>query len=495
MAVRQQRLHKVYYGNLKNLRDFPLELEPHNVTGIFGINGSGKSSIIYSILSLFKPSDRDPNRPNYKFSQYFTHTNHTKFIGSNFEITHSFRQEQNESNNIPRKYEKTDRWKPRYENRPERDVYFIGINTSVPEIEIEKTESIIRFQTVNLNDPISNEIKAKAEIVLNRQYSEYNNHPYPARNKTYIGVKYNNVSYSSLAMGAGEQRVFKILNTVFRADKHSLIIIDEIDLTLHTDALNRLINILIDRANTKNLQIIFTSHREELTKRKDINIRHIHQTAQKTICFNHTNPDCISRLTGQQITTLEVFVEDDLSELIAHKVIEELNIRRHCSIKRFGAIDNGFSLATGLYLKGENLSNILILLDGDRYKLPNEKMTQMEKYFSGNEQQALTNRTAALSCIKQFIINTDETPEQFINRYIREMNDNSEIVNIAMQINAVADKHDYINKVITLLGYQDKTIGLTRVVEKLSHTAIWNEYTDELRRWLQDRITDLNLLS
>lgn len=494
MAVRQQRLHKIYFGELKNLRDFILDLEPHQVTGIFGVNGSGKSSIIYTLLSLFQPSDRDPNRFNHKFSQYFTHTNHTKYRGSNFEITHSFRQEQNESNNILRKYEKAaDRWKPRYENRPERDVYFIGINTSVPEIEIEKSETIIRFQTMSLNDAISIEIKANAEIILNRQYTEYNTHPYPAKRKTYIGVKYNNISYSSLAMGAGEQRVFKILNTVFRADRHSLIIIDEIDLTLHTDALNRLITILVNRANAKNLQIIFTSHREELTKRTDINIRHIHQAALKTICFNHTSPDCISRLTGQQIATLEIFVEDDLSELIAHKVIEELNIRRHCSIKRFGAIDNGFSLATGLYLKGEQLENILIILDGDRYKLQNEKMTQMEKFFSGNEPQAVENRTNALSCIRQFTIQTEETPEQFINRNIREINDNSEIVNIATQIIAVADKHDYVNQVINLLGYQDKTIGLTRVVEKLAQSAIWNDYTNELRIWLQGRIVALNL--
>lgn len=493
MPVRQQRLHKINYGELKNLRNFTLDLEPNNVTGIFGVNGCGKSSIIYSVLSLFKPTDRDPNRFNHKFSQYFTHTNHSKYVGSNFEIIHSFRQEQVESNNIPRRYEKADRWKPRYENRPERDVYFIGINTSVPEIEIEKSESIIRFQTVNLNDAISNEIKANAEIVLNRKYSEYNSHPYPARNKTYFGVRHNNVSYSSLAMGAGEQRVFKILNTVFRADRHSLIIIDEIDLTLHTEALNRLITILINRANARNLQIIFTSHREELTKRTDINIRHIHQTPQGTICFNHTNPDCISRLTGQQITTLEIFVEDDLSELIAHKVIEELNIRRHCSIRRFGAIDNGFSLAIGLYLKGENLENILIVLDGDRYKLQMEKMAQMEKYFSGNVPQAVTNRTNALSCVRQFTIQTEETPEQFINRNIREINDNSEIVNAASQIHAVADKHDCINQVIQLLGYHDKTIGLTRVVEKLSQAPIWNNYTEELRTWLENRINTLNL--
>ena len=493
MSIQQQRLHKIYYKELKNLRDFTLELEPYNVTGIFGINGSGKSSIIYSILCLFQPSENNPTRINHKFSQYFTHTNHTKFLGSSFEITHSYRQEQAEYLNILRKYEKTDRWKPRYENRPERDVYFIGINTSVPEIEIEKSESIIRFQTVNLTDDLSNEIKKQAEIVLNRSYSEYNNHPYPAKKKTYFGVKYNGIAYSSLAMGAGEQRIFKILNTVYRAEKHSLIIIDEIDLTIHTDALNRLIDILVQRAEEKNLQIIFTSHREEVAKRIDINIRHIHQTLNKTICFNQTNPDCIIRLTGAKVTTLEIFVEDTLSESIAHKVVEELNIVRHCSIRRFGAIDNGFSLATGLLLKGENLKNILIVLDGDRYKLVEDKKKRMEKYFSGNDIESEKNRISALSCIRQFEISANESPEQFINKAICQINDESEIVAIAKQIIAVSDKHDYINRLISQLGYDDYKLGLMKVVEKLSTSMVWKDYTKELREWLGERKNTLEL--
>jgi AAA15 family ATPase/GTPase len=493
MAVTQQRLHKIEFTELKSLINLPINFEPFNVTGIFGINGCGKSTIIHSLLCLFKPTDTLPSRENFKFSQYFTHTSHTKYVGSKFKIKHSFRQDINTSNNIERVYNKADRWKPRYENRPERDVFFIGIKTCVPEIEIEKSESLIRLTTINLSDAISIIIKQKAEIVLNRQYSEYNSHTYTAKNRKFIGVKHNNIPYSSLGMGAGEQRTFKILDIVFRAPKYSLIIIDEIDLTLHTDALNRLITVITERADEKNLQIIFTSHREELLKRSDVNIRHIQQINGTSICFDQTTPDCLSRLTGQPIRTLEIFVEDDLSEATVQKVIEELNIRRHCSIKRFGAIDNSFSLATGLFIKGENLANILILLDGDKYITPVEKMTQMEKYFSGTEVLAVSNRTNALSCIRQYTITTNETPEQFINNALRQINDNSEVVNAALQINAVANKHDFVNQIIRFLGYQDQTIGLNKVVDKLAESNNWINYTEEVRNWLIDKIHNLNL--
>jgi len=493
MAITQQRLHKIEFQSLKNLTSFTLDIEPKNVTGIFGINGCGKSSIIYALLCLFKPTDRDPTRRDFKFNQFFTHTTHSKFVGSSFKITHSFRQDMTVNTNVERQYLKADRWKPRYGDRPQRDVYFVGISSCVPEIELEKSESLIRLTTTNLTDALSTTIRQKAEIVLNRQYTEYNTHNYNARNKKFIGVRHNSISYSSLSMGAGEQRTFKILDTVFRAESHSLIIIDEIDLTLHTEALNRLIEIIVARAIAKNLQIIFTSHREELTQRTDINIRHIHQIGPQTICFNETNPDCISRLTGNQIRPLEIFVEDDLAEVTVQKVIEELQIRRHCSIKRFGAIDNSFSLATGMFLKGEDLGNILILLDGDNYRTAAERMIQMQKFFSGTEALALHNRTTALACIKQLILPTATAPEVFINNSIRQLADNAEVTNAALSINAVTDKHDFVNKIVTTLGYQDKTQGLTKVIEKLATTTEWAAYTLELREWLNERITTLHL--
>ena len=495
MSVTQQRLNKIVFRSLKNLNSFTLDLESNNVTGIFGVNGSGKSSIIYSILCLYKPTEKNLSRRDFKFSQFFTHTTHSRFIGSSFKIVHSFRQDKQQVyNNVEREYSKSDRWKPRYGDRPQRDVYFVGISTCVPEIELEKSESLIRLTTANLTDPLSNTIRQKAEIVLNRQYTEYNTHNYNARGKKFIGVRHNNISYSSLSMGAGEQRTFKILDTVFRADIYSLIIIDEIDLTLHTDALNRLIEVLVARATEKKLQIIFTSHREELTQRTDINIRHIHQIGNTTICFNETNPDCISRLTGTQVRPLEIFVEDDLAEVTVQKVVEELQIRRHCLIKRFGAIDNSFLLSAGMFLKGENLENILILLDGDSYRTNEERMTQMQKFFSGTEENAIQNRTTALSCIKQLVLPVSTSPELFINNSIKLLADNTEVTNAALSINAVADKHEFVKKILITLGYQDKTQGLTKVVDKLSTTPQWLAYTQELRDWLNDRISVLNLV-
>ncbi|MCX2450064.1 AAA family ATPase [Pedobacter sp. PLR] len=489
--IRQQVLQNIEFTQLKSLVNLNIDFSPHPITGIFGVNGSGKSSIIHALLAIYKPGDQDATRKDYKFSTFFTPTTHTTWLDSAFKITHTFRQDQTLVPNATRLYSKvTNRWNPRYTNRPERGVYFVGLNSCVPAIELERRESIISLTTALLNDALSILIRDRAGYIMNRDYQEYNQHT--TTNKQYIGLRHNNISYSSLSMGAGEQRIFKILDTIFRAQPYSLIIIDEIDLTLHTDALNRLIDVLKTRATEKNLQIVFTSHREELAKRIDINIRHIFQTGTNTLCFNATNPDCISRLTGIQQRPIDLFVEDDLAEAITRKVVEELRIVRHCSIKRIGAAVNSFPLAMGMHLKGENIDNISVFIDGDIYTTHAEKITQMAKVYSGTEPTAVQRRNEAISCIRQFDLPEGTAPETFINNSIRALNDGSEIVDAAIAINAVLDKHHYVSTIVERLGYP-KQLGLAKVVETFSGTAEWTNYTLPLRTWLESRIIALNM--
>lgn len=487
MPIRQQVLHHINITQLKGLSNLQMTFEPHKVTGVFGVNGSGKSSLIHALMAIYKPGDLDAGRRNFKLSQFFTPTTHSRWAGSQFTISHSFRQDGNLNlTTANRNYSKaSDRWMPRHMNRPERDVYFVGLETCVPAIELERKESLIALTTQQLTDDVSNLIRTKAGYILNRDYQEYNKHL--GGRKLYMGLRHNGIPYSSLSMGAGEQRLFKILEVVFKAPSHSLIVIDEIDLTLHTDALNRLINVLVHRANDKNLQIIFTSHREELVKRRDINIRHIVQTpGGSTMCFEGSNPDCISRLTGQQQRPVGIFVEDPLAAAIARKVAGELNIVRYCEVKTYGAAGNSFPLAMGLHLKGENMEDIGIFLDGDVYFSEAEKLNQAKKFYTGNEPAADARRALLVSYIRQFDLPNGSTPETFINTAISELNDDSEIVNMAQGIQGVLDKHEYIDRIVADLGYPEPE-GISKVVEKLATTPEWISYTLPLRSWLEAR--------
>lgn len=84
-----------------------------------------------------------------------------------------------------------------------------------------------------------------------------------------IGVESEVLAYSSLSMSAGEQKIFLILETILKEDKNALILIDELDLLLHDEALKKLIDAISTHAEDKNKQIIFTTHREMVTTLSD----------------------------------------------------------------------------------------------------------------------------------------------------------------------------------------------------------------------------------
>ena len=146
-----------------------------------------------------------------------------------------------------------------------------------------------------------------------------------------------------------------------------------------------------------------------------------------------------------------------------------------------------------MHLKGENLANILIVLDVDRYNTGAEKQQQKEKYFTRTGANAAANRTSALTTIRGIQLPPNNPSEQFINNSIRAINDQSEVVIASNSINSVLDKHDYVNKIINQLGYQDRKQGLKAVTDKLKTTPEWNNYIAQVQDWLIERITTLNL--
>lgn len=488
----QQRLKKVIYHNLKGLRDLEIDFEDKNITGIFGVNGCGKSTILHSLLCFYKPKDPSICK-DYKFSLFFKQIDSINWKDSKMTVITSCREGtiKKDISTIFRKG--TDRWLPQYNTRPDRNVYYIGLNTCVPDIEKEH-ENINKLTTSRDILPIQNleEIKKATSYILGYPYTDIFKSTYAK--KKYLSVEKNKtLHYHSLSMGAGEQRLFKILDVLYFAPKYSLIIIDEIDLTLHTSALNRLIDIVAIVSERNKLQVIFTSHREELISRNDINIRHILNTSEKTLCFNDSTPECIELLTGRTVRLLRIFVEDDLAEAIVLEILRENEIRKRAEVFKFGAIENAFVASVGLEIIGQSLDNTLFILDGDRYRTNEEKISLMKKKYSGTETDKELRRIKALSIIKQFDLPNLTTPEEYICQILKGLNDSNEIVETAKQIIAPSDPHQYLNEILDKLG-EKREIGLGLIVKEFKKNKIvWNTYTNNIQEWVKERKEALNL--
>lgn len=484
----QQRVIRLDFDSLKNLKSFSIDFNGKNLTAILGPNGCGKSTVIHALACCYQPID-ETKSINYRFSYFFPPTTHATWQGSRFAMTHSYRVGQKEYENVLTNYEKqADRWKPIYKRRPSRYVSFIGIKTCVPQIEDESKQSLIQYSTQPLSDDLSLKVKEYASFIMNRNYINYNIHE--ATGRKYIGVEYEDKCYSSLSMGAGEQRIFFILTELLKAPKYSLILIDEIDLLLHEDALSRLLDVLIKRADDKNLQIIFTTHAQLVINFSErINIRHISQTPEKTLCFKETRPDSIYRLTGKQDRYLEVFVEDDLAKAIVKKICGEIGLSKYVSIKEYGAVTNCFTLLAGMLLNNdENIDNMLFVIDGDVYKTSEEQRERIDSVLTGTTPRFKEMRDKALNYICKFMIDNGFQPEKFLHSLIvslpRQNNEEyNEVINVAKAICMTDDSHKYIDLIIERMDYE-RAVGLKVITDVIALSDKWQDFVLEIKGWL-----------
>lgn len=492
MTYSQQVLKSAHFHRLKNLNDLLIEFNQVGLTGILGPNGCGKSTVLHALCCIYQPND--PSSVNYKFSDFFTPTIHSPWSGSRFEIIHEYRVGPDYFRDANVEYTKnSDRWAPKYERRPKRYISFIGIKTTVPAIELESHKSRILFNTVPLNDRQSIRRRELAGNVMNRSYTSLNLHT-TAKHKEYLGVTYQSIDYSSLNMGAGEQRIFYLIGEVLKCPNYGLVLVDEIDLLLHKHALKRLLIILNELALEKNLQIIFTTHNHSILDSEEVSFMHLFQTDERTMCFCGTKPQALYRLTGEQEKPFEIFVEDKLARFICNNIARELGAYRMLSVKEFGPAINCFTCLAGAVITNlPNIENVLFVIDGDTYRTTEEKEVQLRRVLTGDLDIHNEQRTRALGKIRQFALPVDVSPEEYISQCIlrldiRALEPNEiEIYEALRDIHSPLDRHNFLDLVVERLG-PDKDIILNEIIQLLRKCVEWEVITQDIREWLRERI-------
>lgn len=482
----KHKIINIHINELKGLKNVDIPIN-RSLTAIMGVNGSGKSTILHALACVYSPYEKGDD---YKFSFFFTPNPDSDWKNSSLELSY---YDENEQRKITRTYKKdSDRWSPRYAKRPMRDVYFVGIETCIPEIEKEKQTSFIDYSTDALDDAAASKIIKSAAYILNKDYQSLTIHR--TKKKELLGVHtLTALTYSSLSMGAGEQRILKILKLVYSVNNYSLILIDEIDLLLHVTALRKLIEVLFNVAEKKNLQIIFTTHSlEVLSLCQFVDIRYLNRLNQKTMVFDSINLDMIYDMNDVLDKPIEIFVEDLLAEVIITQIADDLNILRSIKIVKYGAASNAFALAASYILRGEDTSNVLIVLDGDEYKENERKIKAVEKVLSGTEKEHDEKVQKALSMIKQLDLPEKLAPEKHIYDMLIEMESQNEIVRLAKKLRAVADSHQWLDNLTLRIG-QRKELVLYKIIDIVSQNIRWGDYIREVHGWMLQKRGELNL--
>lgn len=478
-TVIKTEIVSLYIKELKGIFDCTIDFDGPLVA-IMGVNGIGKSTVLHALACSFKPDSTDLDKR--RFYEFFPPTTHKTWLNSSFSIDLLVDGTKRQTINY---FKASDRWTPRYERQPLMNTYFIGIDTCCPEIERFKDRRAT-FTTTVRNDKISQKIIEDACYILNKNYECFLDNDF--KRKNYIGVKtQDSIQYSSLSMGAGEQRVIKILEKLRTAKPYSLILIDEIDLLLHSDALRKLIYKMYEIANKSHLKIVFTTHSLIMEDLKDyVKIKYLERTALRTEVYNDISSLAWNRLDGTNRRPMTIYVEDEMSSAIVKSIAKDFNVGSKIEIRKYGAIENAFTLASAMVIAKKYDKNTLIVLDGDRYINYDDKKKQIEAKLTGTELDADEKRQKALSLIVQYNLPVSTAPEKFLFDILKKSSEESEIVECAKHTFSVSESHEWIGKILcdTNCDYSD----IISICKKTDIT-LWENYTESIRNWISERLS------
>ena len=486
--MEKQILKSVHFKKLKCLNDVVIHFSD-TLTAIMGVNGAGKTTVIHALACIYQPEESGKGE-NHKFPEFFIPTPDSIWAGSELYVVNE--REDGAGRRVeaqPRKYCKDfDRWSPRYTVRPKRNVFYIGIDTCLPEIEKSNATSRITYDSSTRSGKKVEKTIQYASYILNKPYQKLLDNAY--HNRHFSGVMLDSgLKYSSLSMGTGEQRILKILDIVLDADAYSLILIDEIDLLLHVTALQRLIEILYDISKRKHLQIIFTTHSTEmfaLTKYVSIRFISNNRGNNHTFVYEHPSVDLFYSLTGKTERPIKIYVEDQLTAAVIRAIAKEKRMLRYVEVIVYGAICNAFTMAASLVIEDHADDYRLIVLDGDKYTSEDDKKEQIKKKLSGTEDDIEEKRTKALSLITEFTLPDGIPPEKFFYDVILKYTpEQSEINEAASEIYSISDTHEWLHGIAKKVGFSEGEL----IDEVFKHAASSDEiqqYIKNVAEWLDN---------
>jgi predicted ATPase len=343
------------------------------ITAIVGENGVGKSTVLQSIASVYKSKppkkkgSRNQARKAIFASDYFPDTTWETVMGS---ILYSIRKgpQTLPSEGSLRKPKK--RWRG-YKERSDRQVIWIDLSRIQP--------LSARPGYYRLANP---QFKEKSCINLDssslERLSQITGRNYEAAKMAYLDadefrpvpvLQQGSKQYSGWHQGNGETVLAELMQV--EIPQYSIVLIDEIESSLHPRFQRRLMRDLARLALSKELQIVLTTHSpfilEELPPEARVQLSDTPQG--KRILYGVTPEFAMSSMDDIPQYECDLYVEDERAERMVLEIIAERATNREsvlrCKTTTFGAASVGQAL--GL-MKHQNRFDrpTFVFLDGDQ---------------------------------------------------------------------------------------------------------------------------------
>ncbi len=158
--------------------------------------------------------------------------------------------------------------------------------------------------------------------VTYRQVERPETAPRTSRGTQYLYVGENNgTRYSEFAFGSGESSVIRMIAEIEKLEDSSLVLIEEIENGLHPLAVTRMVEYLIDVAERKRLQVVFTTHSDSALVA--LPSEGIWSCLDGDIVQGKLSVEVLRAVSGRVDKRLAVFVEDKFAKAWIEAVVRE----------------------------------------------------------------------------------------------------------------------------------------------------------------------------
>jgi len=224
------------------------------VVAVVGENGSGKSTLLKTAACVYDNDDKDKR---FRPATFFVETVWDRISG--VEINARVRRGVNVDNIKISK--PTQRWRVP-EKSPKRNVYLLDISRTLPLDASAGYAKIARSAAAEIESAdIDDEFRKYMAYVLGRDYKKARFTTTDVDAKRRVGLLEREFGeLSQFHQGAGEDATLDLFSMLQGLPEYSLLIIDEVEASLHPRAQRRLIRFLLWLARIRKAQIILSTH-------------------------------------------------------------------------------------------------------------------------------------------------------------------------------------------------------------------------------------------
>jgi predicted ATPase len=313
--------------------DFPF-------VAIVGENGAGKSTVLQAVASVYRAPTEDST---FFPSDFFIDT--TWEVIYNAKIEYAVREGTTPTVGVIQK--PTNRWRETTPRR-RRNVHYIDLRRMLPLASRTGYLKIAKSGKPEARGDLFDPDKlSRYSSILGKQYvgaGFWLTDADPRRSVPVISTRLDR--YSGFHQGAGESSLADLLRQDFL--KHSIVVIDELENSLHPRAQRRLVRALAKLCRVHCLQVIVTTHSpyvlEELPPEARVCIAN--PPGGRVVISGVSASYAMSLMDEEPHKEADVYVEDEDAKILLEEIlmIEQKELVRRCLIIPYGAASVGRTL-------------------------------------------------------------------------------------------------------------------------------------------------------